>query len=487
MQKLIRITIAFIVIFNASFVLADQFISPDVAAKAKKAIVPIHTRIALSAHGQTESWSGTGFIADKTNGLIVTNAHVVGSASIGTYFITFDTGQQTEAKLAYYDLWQDQAILKVDPASVPSSIEEITFSKTEPKMNQPVFIIGNNEGQAFSLHSGSIASLYDINGAMPQQSYVVNLNIAGGSSGSPLMNEKGEAVGLHYGGAQTFGLSVKGAYISKSLDAVRAGKAPVRKHTGVICKLYSLDKAVKHRSFPKNAMEKYLKAFPDARNMTLSVDYTIAGSPSEGLLRAGDIIWEVNGKALGASLYDLDSAMDESSANSVKLTIYRDGISQVIDVPLYNVEANKVTKILQFAGANFFESDDFISAKSGIPLKSLSVVNVQTGSSFSVIPMSFAQNDRAFYRLLFTNIGGHKLSNLDDLTKAVPDLIQRKFIKAEFKNFQPNFQQFSGILISGHADLTSDITLDSIDTKPRSFTFDDAKMEWVAREVVGGE
>ena len=484
MQKLIRL-VSVILIFSSlnSSALASKDISPDVLAKAKKAIVTIEARIAMSAYRNTGSWSGTGFVADKKNGFIVTNAHVAGLASIGTYFITFDSGQQTEAKLAYYDLWQDQAILKVDPASVPDGAEEIPFTKTEPKMNQTVFIIGNNENQGFSFHTGSISSLYDINSEMPQHAYVVNLNVAGGSSGSPLMNEKGEALGLHYGGAQTFGLSLKGAYVIKALDALKLGKNPVRRHIGALCELYSLDKAVKHRSFPKNIMDKYLKDFPDTRNRVLSVQYSIAGSPSEKALKAGDIIWAINGKQLGASLYNLDDAMDSATEESVKLTIYRDGISQEVAIPLYDVENNKVKKITQFGGANFFQSDDHSSAKSGIPLGSLSIVNVQTGSSFSAIPMSFVQNDRAFYRLVVTNLGGNKISTLDDLTKVIPSLVERKFIKAEFKNYQPYFQQFSGTLVSGHAELTSDITLDTIDTKPRSFVFDGAKMEWVAEEV----
>ena len=37
--------------------------------------------------------AGTGFIADKKNGFIVTNSHMISPASIGSYFITFFNGQ----------------------------------------------------------------------------------------------------------------------------------------------------------------------------------------------------------------------------------------------------------------------------------------------------------------------------------------------------------------------------------------------------------
>jgi S1-C subfamily serine protease len=191
----------------------------------------------------------------------VTNEHVVGGASIGTYFVTFDNGQQAEAKLAYYDVWQDQAILKVNPEDVPKTVEEISFTADQPSLNQSVFIIGNNEGQEFSIHNGILSNLYDINGAMPQHSYIISLNAAGGSSGSPILNLKGQAIGLNYGSGGTFAIALKGEYVTKALDALKARKMPKRQHIGVICQLYSLDKAVKHRNFLKMSWINILKIF----------------------------------------------------------------------------------------------------------------------------------------------------------------------------------------------------------------------------------
>jgi S1-C subfamily serine protease len=475
--------VLFVLFIATNIAFADDTISPTILAKTKKAIVTIQSRVTLSAYKEIGSWSGTGFISDKKQGLIVTNAHVIGPASIGTYFVTFDTGQEAEAKLVYYDIWQDQAVLRVDPALVPTGTEEISFSAELPKINQTVFIIGNNEGQSFSVHTGSIANLYDINGQMPQDSYVVNLNLAGGASGSPLMNTKGEAIGLEYGGNKTYGMSLKGSYVTKVLNAIKAGKQPIRKHMGAICELYSLDKATQYRHFPKDVMNQYLKDFQDARNRVVAVQYTIPGTPAHDILKPGDIIWSIDDKRIGPSLFVLDDAMDNSSTNIAKMTIYRDGQKIEKELPLYDIEANKVDKLLVFAGATFFEADDYVSAKSGIPLQKLSLVNVQTGSSFSTIPVSFTQNDRTFYRFLVTAVDGHNTPHLDDLIKIVPDLIEAKFIKAEFKNYQPYVQNMDNILISAHSNMSSDITLDSIETKPRILRFDRVKLEWISEEL----
>lgn len=472
----------FILCFFSFLAIAEVNIKPEVVAKAKKSIVTIQSRVSMSAYKSPGSWSGTGFIVDKKSGFIVTNAHVVGRGAIGTYFVTFDSGQQAEARLAYYDVWQDQAILKVDPLDVPESADEILFNSDEPSLNQAVFIIGNNAGQEFSVHNGILSNLYDINGEMPQHSYVISLNAAGGSSGSPILNLKGQAIGLNYGAGSTFAIALKGGYVTKVLDALKAGRAPKRQHIGVICQLYSLDKAVKHRNFPKAVMDQYIKDFPDTRNRVLMVSKTLNSSPAFNELKPGDIIWAVNDKAVSASLYILDNAMDNAK-ESVKLTIYRNGEKLDKVVKVYDVEANKVSRMLNFAGATFIEADDYCSDKSGIKIGGLMVANVQTGSSFSSIPLSFTQDDRQFYRLAISSMDSVPLSGIDDLIKVLPNLIAKKFITVDFKNRQPLFQPFDNILLSDHADFSSDLTLDSIETKPRLFKYDAQKMEWLGEDL----
>jgi S1-C subfamily serine protease len=111
---------------------------------------------------------------------------------------------------------------------------------------------------------------------------------------------------------------------------------------------------VKHRNFPKQQMDEFLKKFPDARNKVVSVQYTISGSTSEGIIKPGDIIWEINGTPLGGDLAILDNEMDKASDSAIKLTIYRDGekIDQMLQV--YDINSNKINNMINFAGALFF-------------------------------------------------------------------------------------------------------------------------------------
>ncbi len=480
----IIITLIGLTIVSNSFA-AD--INPAVLDKVRKSILTIDARISVAAYKDPGNMTGTGFIADKKNGLIVTNSHMVTPASIGIYFITFYNGKQSEAKVMYYDSWQDYAILKTDPAAIPEDVSEIAFSKDPPKLNDGVFIIGNNEAQDFSFHSGYLSNLYEINGEMPQHTYVVNLNVAGGSSGSPLINTKGEAIGLHYAGNQTFGMSLKGEYVTYALDAIKKGQLPVRKHIGAITDIYSLDKATNHRNFPKDLMEKYVKANPDSRNKAVAVKFVLSNSPAAGLLIPGDILWQVDGKDITSSLFVLDQAMNDSKKDKILLTIFRNGEKKDIEVPLYNVLDHQVKTLLDFAGGIIFEADDYTSAKTGISIGSVTMVNVQKGSGLSSIPTLVQYADKISYRLTITELDKHIITNLKSALDIMPEIMTKKFITVGFKNHQPYFEQFNNTMQSGHNVMSSDITLDVLDQKPRVMNFDYKTGDWSVEEVRVGK
>lgn len=487
MKKLLILSkILFIInlfVFN-NIVLASSEISSAIFEKAKKAIVIIDTRIAISAYEDTNSWTGTGFINEKKNGYIVTNTHVIGLSSIGTYFVTFYNGEQAEAKLIYYDIWQDYAVLKVASTDIPESAMEIPFSSESPKLNQKVFVVGNTEAQGFSFHTGYLSDLYNIDGMMPQGTYIINLNITGGASGSPVLNDKIEAIGVLYGGGKTHSLALHGDYVTRTLESLKNNKEPARQHIGIISDLYSLNKAVRHNNFPKEEMDKYIKKFPDSRNRVISIKTVLAGSPAEKVLKAGDIIWTINDKELGGNLAMLDREMDNSKNAVTKLVIFRDGKKLEQTVNLYNINNNKISRMVNFGGAIFFEVDDYFSNKSGIPLKSLAIASVQSGSSFSSIPTFFTKDYKNVYRLQIFEIKDLKLNNLDDLIKLMPNITKDKFITIRFKNYQPYYAHFGyNEIISSHDKMRADIALDSIDTKPYIFKYNNVSHEWDTENI----
>ena len=235
-----------------SRVLGEGQFKQQMIDKAKKAVVTIHAKASLRAYEASNAWSGTGFVVDKSKGILLTNAHITGMAVIGTYEVAFHNGTRVDAKLLYQDPWLDYAFMQVmDCKSMPEDVTEIKLSTKDPVMNQPILVIGNNEGKSFSIHTGNISSVYEIDGLMPQHSINLSLNTKGGSSGSPILNNKGEAVALNYAGRETFGIGLHPSYIRYALRFIERGKIPVRNHIGAIVEHYSLNEGTRYRNFPQ--------------------------------------------------------------------------------------------------------------------------------------------------------------------------------------------------------------------------------------------
>ena len=75
----------------------------------------------------TDRWRGTGFLIDKAEGLIITNAHVAGFG-VSTLRLQFeDQNQFTEGKKVFLDGKHDVAVIQVDPSAIPSATKELTF------------------------------------------------------------------------------------------------------------------------------------------------------------------------------------------------------------------------------------------------------------------------------------------------------------------------------------------------------------------------
>jgi hypothetical protein len=346
-----------------------------------------------------------------------------------------------------------------------------------------VFVIGNNEGKSFSIHTGSITGLYEINGAMPQHSIRLSLNTTGGSSGSPIMNQQGEAIALNYGGSDTYALGLHPAYLRYALGFIEKGETPVRKHIGVISEIYSLNEAAKYRGFPTEIVQAYTAKFPLAMGNAIQVSRTLVNSPAHGKLLAGDIIWAVDGKEIGPNLIDLDLALNIAKQDSIRLTIYRYGQKQDITIPLYNLEDHKITQMVSFGGTIFFEADDCFSDRVGVTAKTLTFALAQASTTFDQIKPYFPTDQGRVFALQVLAIDQKPVLSLDQLVQMIPAYIQEKYFTINYINYLPR-RSFDDWYIFGPRYATSDVYYDENAPEARIFTLDQQKMEWESKIVI---
>ena len=131
---------------------------------------------------------GTGCVIDKT-GVILTSAHVI---DIGkTIVVTMNNGQNYNAKvLKHLGENKDIALLKID---VPQDLKTVKLGNSEKiKVGQKVWAIGNPFGFSGTLTQGIISRI-DYAKNRIQTDAAINP----GSSGGPLLNAKGEIIGIN--------------------------------------------------------------------------------------------------------------------------------------------------------------------------------------------------------------------------------------------------------------------------------------------------
>lgn len=136
--------------------------------------------------------SGTGFFVTET-GVIATNAHVArGEESLLTLL---PEGQQLEAKVVYIDADLDIALVKVEGKDFPHLA---LADAATVRQGENVLAIGNpGDAMLFSVTKGIVSAVGKFANAGPGTWIQTDTPINPGNSGGPLLNSRGELIGIN--------------------------------------------------------------------------------------------------------------------------------------------------------------------------------------------------------------------------------------------------------------------------------------------------
>jgi S1-C subfamily serine protease len=137
---------------------------------------------------------GSGFLIDK-EGHILTNYHVVANAR--QVEVTLHNKKKYRAEVIGTDRSHDLAVIQIKGASVTPAV--LGDSKTL-QVGQKVFAIGNPFGLTGTMTRGIISSLRPIrtpDGAAIDEAIQTDAAINPGNSGGPLLNSRGEVIGIN--------------------------------------------------------------------------------------------------------------------------------------------------------------------------------------------------------------------------------------------------------------------------------------------------
>ncbi len=178
----------------------------EVVEKVKPSVVIVNA-------GSSE---GSGWIIDS-NGIIVTNNHVVEDVDTDSIRVTLDDGRTFTAESVSTDSVSDLAVIIIDAQDLPAA--EVGDG-SRLRVGEPVAAIGNALGLGISMKGGWISRLdTSVTTEDGQALYGVietDAAINRGNSGGPLVNMAGEVIGIT--SVKLFGIDVEGIGYAISME-----------------------------------------------------------------------------------------------------------------------------------------------------------------------------------------------------------------------------------------------------------------------------
>jgi hypothetical protein len=191
-----------------------QTVTPrEIAANAHAALLMIR---ALDANGDTLGL-GTGFLV-SADGRFVTNYHVIQQAAQLRVKLLDGAGYRYVALIAA-DPASDLALMQIPGASRLPAMR--VGSDAQMEVGDRVFVMGNPLGMGGTFTDGMVSGKRPLEGVSMLQ---ISAPISSGSSGGPVMNERGEVIGvatMMVMGGQNLNMAVPVRYLAPML-ATRA-------------------------------------------------------------------------------------------------------------------------------------------------------------------------------------------------------------------------------------------------------------------------
>jgi serine protease Do len=304
------------VTFAPSFVLPDT-ISPMIAELLERAR-PSVVQVRSGGRG-----TGTGVIW-RSNGAILTNDHVVAHAD-GRIQVLLAGGRMLEARVGARNADLDLALLEVAGGDLEAAA---VGDSSQLRVGELVFAVGHPWGQPWVVTAGIVSGL----GAVPVRSrhegmgedehtaqYVrSDVRLAPGNSGGPLLNARGEVIGIN---AMIFGGDMAVAIPSHVASEWTVAPSRGRTDLGATVQLASFPPAIRHGAWA-------------SRRAALLVTAVAPGGPGErGGLRAGDLLLDAAGAPTESS-EALHAALATHAAPVVRMYLLREDAIIPIDVYL---------------------------------------------------------------------------------------------------------------------------------------------------------
>lgn len=318
--------------------------------------------------------AGSGFVVDK-EGYILTNEHVIDGAE--EIKVTLSDGREFKGKVIGSDVTTDMAIVKIDANDLPVAV---LGDSDELRVGEIAIAIGNPYGLEKTVTMGVISAKgRNISAGSDSHEYTnliqTDTAINPGNSGGPLLNTKGEVIGINTAiipYAQGIGFAIPVNVAKRNLnDLITIGKVR-RAWIGV---------------YIQEVTEDMAKQFGLEKAEGVLIADVISDGPAEdsGISR-GDIILSVNGKAVNQPQELQDAIRALEIGDKATLRVKREGkeisfIVKIGEMPADEVQVTKDKVFTEQTGLRVEEVTADIARKAGLSkARGLVITDVIPGS-----------------------------------------------------------------------------------------------------------
>lgn len=272
---------------------------------------------------------GSGFIIGS-DGLILTNAHVIGDADEIT--VKLMDRREYSAKLVGLDEQTDVAVIKIDAQDLPAV--KIGDAKSL-KIGEWVIAIGSPFGFENTVTSGIVSGK---SRSLPDGTYVpfiqTDVAVNPGNSGGPLFNMKGEVVGIN---SQIF--SRTGGYMGLSFAI------PIDLAMNIKNQLVAHGSVTRGRIgvHIQDVDQSLAESFGLSKSQGALVSRVEPGGPADKAgIRSGDVIISVDGETINRMAELPAVVAAKKPGTRLEIGVWREGKQQQIEVVVGKFEQDKV-------------------------------------------------------------------------------------------------------------------------------------------------
>ena len=284
---------------------------------------------------RVERGTGSGFILDA-NGTIVTNAHVVEGADVVT--VTFKDGREMRGEVVGEDPLTDVAVIKVEASSLPV----VPVGNSDAlRPGEWAIAIGNPLGLDNTVTAGIISATGRTSAQIrvPDkrvQFIQTDAAINPGNSGGPLLNDRGEVIGVNtaiLGNAQGLGFAIP-INQAKAIASELANKGRVD-HAYLGIQMRTLTPALKEELNVGSRIQ--------ADAGVLIFEVARSSPAAQAGLQSGDVIVSMNGQSVSEASEVQQVVGETGVGNAIAMTLNRAGQTVELNVEpgVYPTQTNR--------------------------------------------------------------------------------------------------------------------------------------------------